>query len=109
MLLFLSLLYGIVLSIKTHLLSILYSLDPRGFMKCSSLIQSLLDTMTSLWRRRRSTHAAIYNNDLKASEILIQSLSQVLHNACGIITTVKLYYHYHCIGWMDTKTFVLCQ
>lgn len=53
--------------------------DPRGFIKCSSLVQSLLDTLTSIWSRRRSTAASLYANDLIASELLIQSITQVYH------------------------------
>ena len=53
------------------------SLDPRGFVKCSSLIQSLFDTLVLTWNKWRSAPASLYINELAALEVIIQSISQV--------------------------------
>ena len=56
-----------------------YSLSPdrSGFIKCSSLIYSLLFVLILNWRKGRSAPSISYNEDLLSTTQLIQSLATV--------------------------------
>lgn len=57
--------------------SLPFSLDRDGFIKCSSLIHSLLFVLILNWRKGRSAPAVTHNSDLYSTTQLIQSLATV--------------------------------
>ncbi|XP_019852061.1 PREDICTED: uncharacterized protein LOC109581971 isoform X2 [Amphimedon queenslandica] len=54
---------------------ILISNNRSGFLKCSSLVYSLLFVLILNWRKGRSAPAISYNEDLLSTTQLIQSLA----------------------------------
>lgn len=57
--------------------SLPFSPDRDGFIKCSSLIHSLLFVLILNWRKGRSAPAVTHNSDLYSTTQLIQSLATV--------------------------------
>ena len=62
------------------MLSSIFLSDRKGFLKCSSLIHSLLLVLGSHWKRNRTIHSSSFPVDLVSSVMLIQSIAKVLYD-----------------------------
>lgn len=59
------------------MLSSIFLSDRKGFLKCSSLIYSLLLVLGSHWKKYRAVQSSSFPVDLTSSVMLIQSIAKV--------------------------------